>query len=71
MKQFNLEECKVCEASIENIEKKICFERKVSYSGRSLIISIPEDLARYMRISKENRVRILPIDKKKFLVELI
>ena len=65
-------ECATCEVSIINIEKRnIHFERKVSYSGRSLIISIPEDLARYMNLTKENRVRIIPVDRNGFLVEKV
>lgn len=66
------EDCKTCEVSIPNIEKKnLHFERKVSYSGRSLIISIPEDLTRYMNISKKSNVRIITVDRKRFLVEVI
>jgi len=64
--------CAHCEVALPNIEKKnIYFERKVSYSGKSLIISIPEDLIRYMGLSKENRVRIIPINKWQFLVEVL
>jgi len=64
--------CAECDRCVDTIQKKnIFFERKVSYSGRSLIISIPEDLAKYMLLSKEKMVRIVPVDKKKFLVEVL
>ncbi len=64
--------CDVCQASILNLEKNnLYFDRKVSYSGRSLIISLPEDLAKYMGVKKGERVRIIYIDKKRFLVEKI
>ncbi len=64
--------CDVCQVSILNIEKNnLYFDRKVSYSGRSLIVSLPEDLARYMGIQKGQHVKIIPVDKKRFLVEII
>lgn len=63
--------CASCEKCVDTIQRKnLFFERKVSYSGRSLIISIPEDLARFMGLSREKRVKILPVDRKKFLVEV-
>ncbi len=65
------DKCSRCEKSVDTIQRKnLFFERKVSYSGRSLIISIPEDLARFMGLSKEKRVKIVPVDRKKFLVEV-
>ncbi|MEM0437891.1 MAG: AbrB/MazE/SpoVT family DNA-binding domain-containing protein [Candidatus Micrarchaeia archaeon] len=64
--------CATCEHAIPNIEKRnMHFERKVSYSGKSLIISIPEDLARYMGVSKGSRVKVIPVNKKAFLVEVL
>ncbi|MEM3364205.1 MAG: hypothetical protein QXS93_01710 [Candidatus Micrarchaeia archaeon] len=63
--------CSTCERCVDNIQKKnLFFERKVSYSGRSLIISVPEDLAKYMGIAKGKTVRIVPVDRKKFIVEV-
>ncbi|MGB9634984.1 MAG: hypothetical protein ACP5H8_00255 [Candidatus Micrarchaeia archaeon] len=62
--------CKLCNLSIENIEKKnMFFERKVTYSGRSLVMSIPEDLAKYMGLTKGNSLKIVPVNRKMFVVE--
>ncbi|RLG19839.1 hypothetical protein DRN67_01640 [Candidatus Micrarchaeota archaeon] len=62
--------CKYCSLSLKNIKKNLVFERKVSYAGRSLIIIIPEDMAKHMSIEKGTIVRLIPVDKKEFLVEL-
>ena len=64
--------CEICRLSIDNIkEKGMAFQRKVSYAGRSLIITVPEDIAKHMGIERGSRVRIVPIDKGSFLVEKI
>ncbi len=64
--------CSFCDVSVDNITKKsLPFERKVSYSGKSLIITVPEDLAKHMHIDKSKHVRIFPVDEKKFLVEVL
>ncbi|VVC02940.1 Uncharacterised protein [Candidatus Burarchaeum australiense] len=63
--------CGYCDLSLENIRRKnLIFERKVSYSGRSLIITIPEDLARHMGIKKGAKTRLIPVGRKAFLVEV-
>ena len=63
--------CGYCNLSLENIRKKgLIFERKVSYAGRSLIITIPEDLARHMGIKKGDKTKLMPVGKKGFLVEV-
>ena len=46
------------------------FVRKVGYSGKSLIVSIPEDLASHLKIEKGRRVRIRPYSNKGFFVEV-
>jgi len=51
-------------------EHMFMFVRKVSYSGRSLIITIPEDLATHLDIERGQKVKIMPMDKKGFLVEV-
>ena len=59
------------EEMTEKIKKQMfVFVRKVGYSGRSLIISIPEDLASHLKVQKGQEVRIRPINKKGFLVEV-
>nr|WP_304766362.1 AbrB/MazE/SpoVT family DNA-binding domain-containing protein [Candidatus Burarchaeum sp.] len=63
--------CGYCNLSLENIRKKnLIFERKVSYAGRSLIITIPEDLARHMGIKKGDKTKLMPVGRKGFLVEV-
>lgn len=51
-------------------EQMFIFVRKVSYSGKSLIITIPEDLASHLKVKKGQKVKIRPIDKRGFLVEV-
>lgn len=64
--------CSTCEVSLPNIQKRsIYFERKISYSGKSLVISIPEDLIRYMGVTRDKKVRIIPVSRKQFLVEVL
>src|SRR5271157_1953659 len=76
-------ECPICgeyiftEAQVDEMEGKtdmikaemLAFERKVTVSGRSLVINLPEDLVRHMNIIKGQKVRILPAGKRKFIVE--
>jgi|SRR3989344_2190776 len=45
-------------------------ESKISYSGNSLILRIPKELATFMKISKDTRVIIYPENKKKICVDL-
>jgi len=46
------------------------FERKVTVSGRSLVINLPEDLVKKMNILKGNVVKIIPGGKKRFIIEV-
>ena len=76
-------ECPACgefiftEAQVDEMERKtdmmksemLAFERKVTVSGRSLVINLPEDLVRHMNIIKGQKVRIMPAGKRKFVVE--
>ncbi|MBI2044725.1 AbrB/MazE/SpoVT family DNA-binding domain-containing protein [Candidatus Pacearchaeota archaeon] len=43
-------------------------ETKISYSGNSLIIRIPKELARFMGLKKETSVILYPEDKNKLCV---
>lgn len=45
-------------------------ETKISYSGNSLIIRIPKELAKFMNLKKETRVIIYPEDKNKICVNI-
>lgn len=76
--------CKKCgefiftEKQMKEIEKRtetirvhrFAFERKLTISGRSLVINLPEDLVRHMRILKGMVARLVPLDDKRFLVEI-
>ena len=60
---------------IENAEKKanlfgLSRETKVSYSGNSLIIRIPTELAKFMKLKKETEVIIYPEHKDKLCVAI-
>lgn len=46
------------------------FNRKITISGRSLVINIPEDLVKHMNILKGKMVKIIPSGKKRFIVEI-
>ena len=43
---------------------------KISYSGNSLVIRIPKDIARFMKISKGKEISIYPEKKNKLAIEL-
>lgn len=77
-------ECPKChefvftEKQIEEVERRaelikvhrFSFERKITISGRSLVINIPEDMARHMKLSKGKKAMLTPMDDKRFLVEV-
>jgi YgiT-type zinc finger domain-containing protein len=46
------------------------FDRKITVSGRSLVINIPEDIIRHMKLVKGMRARLTPIDDKELLIEV-
>ena len=45
-------------------------ETKISYSGNSLIIRIPKELAKFMNLKKETEVIIYPEDKNKLSISI-
>ena len=67
------------EKQVEEIEKrtetikvhKFAFERKLTVSGRSLVINLPEDIVRHMKLSKGVKARLIPLDDKKLLLEVV
>jgi hypothetical protein len=74
----NCKEFIFTEEQVDEIEKRtdliksemLAFERKVTVSGRSLVINLPEDLVKHMNIIKGKKVKIIPGGKKKFIVEV-
>ena len=60
---------------IEKAEKKknlfgLYKESKISYSGNSLIIRIPQDIAKFMKLNKEKPILIYPESKNKISVDI-
>ncbi len=60
---------------IEQAEKKanlfgLSRESKISYSGNSLIIRIPKDIAKFMNLKKESQVMIYPESKNKIAIDI-
>src|SRR3989338_2847835 len=43
------------------------FERKVTISGKSLVVSIPKELADHLEIRQGQKVKIIPIAKEGFM----
>lgn len=60
---------------IERIEKEkglfgLSRQSKISYSGNSLIIRIPNEIAKFMNLKKEKQVLIHPEGRNKMLIEV-
>jgi YgiT-type zinc finger domain-containing protein len=82
--KFPAKVCEKCEEKwfdeetsrkIEEAEKKaglfgLSREGKISYSGNSLIIRIPKDIAKFMNLKKEDHIVMYPEDKDKLSVSI-
>jgi YgiT-type zinc finger domain-containing protein len=60
---------------IEKLEKEkglfgISKKSKISYSGNSLIVRIPKEIARFMKIKKAKEISIYPQGKDKLVIEM-
>ena len=60
---------------IETAEKEakifgLSVETSISYSGNSLIIRIPKELAKFMNLKKETRVILYPENKEKLCIAI-
>ena len=60
---------------IQELEKKkglfgLSKKSKISYSGNSLIVRIPEHIAKFMNLKKEEEITIYPEGKNKLVVEI-
>tara|TARA_Y100000310_G_C20693469_1_gene823883 strand:+ start:803 stop:1129 length:327 start_codon:yes stop_codon:yes gene_type:complete len=60
---------------IEKLEKKkglfgLSKKSKISYSGNSLIVRIPEAISKFMGLKKEKEIVIYPQGKNKLVVEM-
>ena len=59
------------EQRTEDIKKHAFrFVRSVSKSARSLVIRIPSDLAKHLGLSEDSKVEMIPMGKKRFVVEI-
>lgn len=68
---FTEEQALLMEQRTEDIKKHAFkFIRSVSKSARSLVIRIPSDLAKNLELSESSKVEMIPIGKKRFLVEV-
>lgn len=47
------------------------FERKVTVSGRSLVLAIPSELAEHLRLKKGQKVRLFPIAREGLMVRAV
>ena len=61
---------------IQEIEKRkglfgLSKKSKISYSGNSLIVRIPESIAKLMEIKREDEIIVHPEGKNKIAVELV
>ena len=50
-------------------EHEFGFERKVTISGKSLVVGIPIELAKHLHIKKGQKVKIIPIIKDGFMIK--
>jgi len=60
---------------IEKIEKEkglfgLSKQSKISYSGNSLIVRIPKEIAKFMKLKKETSIMIHPEGKNKISIEV-
>lgn len=55
----------------ELMEYTFGFERKVTISGKSLVVGIPSELANHLRIKQGQKVKIFPVAKDGFLIRKI
>jgi Antidote-toxin recognition MazE, bacterial antitoxin len=68
---FTEEQALNMEQRTEDIKKhSFGFVRSVSKSARSLVIRIPADLAKHLDITENSKIEMIPLGKKKFMVEV-
>jgi hypothetical protein len=68
---FTEEQADILEQRTEDIKiHAFRFIRSISKSARSLVIRIPSDLAKYLDIDEKSKVEMIPLSKKRFLIEV-
>ena len=66
------------EKQIIKVEKRVgtikshafAFDRKITVSGRSLVVNLPEDIVRHMKLRKGMPAKLVPIDHKRMVLEV-
>ncbi len=67
---FTEEQAKEMGARTEELKEYVFgFKRSVTVSGRSLVISVPHELAEYLHIKQGQKIKIVPIAKEGFMVK--
>ncbi len=67
---FTEDQAKALKARTKELkEYSFGFERKVTVSGKSLVLGVPFELAEHLNIKQGQKVRIIPIAKEGFLVK--
>lgn len=69
---FTEEQAKEMEARTEEMkEYTFGFKRRVGVSGKSLVVTIPSELAEHIHINQGTEVKILPVSNDSFLVRKV
>lgn len=50
------------------LKTKFSFERKLTTSGKSLVIGVPHELAEHLRLKSGKKVKIFPLENDGFIV---
>ena len=67
---FTEEQAREMEAHTTELkEHEFGFERNVTISGKSLMVGIPAELVKLLRIKKGQKVKIFPIAKEGFMIK--
>ncbi len=68
---FTEKQLEIVEKRTEAIKvHRFSFVRKLTVSGRSIVINIPEDIVRHMKLAKGMAAKLTPLDDKHFVVEV-
>ena len=67
---FTENQAKEMEARTNELkEYRFGFERKLTISGRSLVLGIPSELANQLKLKQGQKVKIFPMSKEGFLIK--
>src|SRR3989338_4003707 len=67
---FTEEQAHKMEIRTQELKKsEFGFERKVTISGKSLVISIPSELVNHLNIKQGEKIKIIPVTKEGFMIK--